>query len=570
MIRRPGEYYILENRQQTGFDQFVPGHGLIIYHVNINSIDSQNNTINVRHPQEMYPICASATTNPTGTPSSYGNINSAGCPFPGTSNKTSFTDYTIPSATSWKGANTLKPLTEIQEQSGVVSFKFLMQSADPVTNLMATVANSSVTLTWFKPSNSDVIGYNIYRDNQMIMSLTENSAISYTQYNVPSGSYSYCVTARYADKESAPVCQSATVTNSTINGNSLVVKNLTAQSVNGNKDVQLNWQSPFINDWVTHVSTISPNSLPFLYYKGLTQFTTASRFTTDDLQNFGGSSLTKVRFAIYNTQCKYTIQVWSTNVGADPGTSAPVATKTVTNTTTGITDVTLDKPVPLVNNKELWIGVQYALDPMTYVAGYESDAPSASYRNWVYTDDWYYVAEGDSINWFISGYLQFDNTALSPPADTWLRSANATATNYVVYRDNNTKIATTTQTQYVDPQPPAGTHIYRVSILYDDGSESEQACVEASSGNTSLEAVNNPEGEISLFPNPVKRGENLTIQCDADVNSTLLLYSISGQLIQQEQITGPVVQKRMNFDPGVYLLKINSNSKSFVRRIIIK
>jgi len=566
----PGEYYILENRQKTGFDQYVPGNGLLIYHVSLTNSDIQSNTVNTGTPQKMYPVCASATTNPNVTPASYGNINSAGCPFPGTSNKSSFTDYTIPSATSWKGANTLKPVTEIQEQNGTISFNFMKPNVDPVTNLKVNPLGSSVQLTWLKPAGGDVTGYNIYRNNALIINLTGIDNTSFTQYNVASGSYTYCVTACYADKESTQVCKDSVI-NSTINGSSPVVQNLTAQSINNNKDIQLKWQSPFVSDWVTHVNTISPGSLPFLYYKGVNQFTTASRFTTDDLQNFGGSSLTKVRFAIYNTQCKYTIQVWSTSVGVDPGTSDPIATKTVSNPTKGIIDVTLDKPVPLVNNEELWIGIQYTLDPMTYVAGYESDEPSISYRNWVYTDDWYYVAEDDSINWFISGYLQYDNSLLGAPANTWLRSSNATATNYVIYRDDNKQLKETTDTQYVDPQPPSGSHIYRVSIKYDNGSESEQACVEAGSDIiTSLDEVNNPEGEINLFPNPVNRGENLTIHCDMGAKSTLSFYSISGQLIQQEQITGPVFQKRMDFDPGVYLLRINNNSKSFIRKIIIK
>ena len=133
----PGEYFILENRQKTGFDQYVPGTGLLIYHVSITNADINNNTVNTKHPQKMYPVCASTTTNPTGTPDSYGNINSAGCPFPGSSNNTSFTDYTIPAAISWNGSNTAKPVTEIQEQSGAISFQF----AEPVSNLQAAVVN---------------------------------------------------------------------------------------------------------------------------------------------------------------------------------------------------------------------------------------------------------------------------------------------------------------------------------------------------------------------------------------------------------------------------------------------
>jgi len=62
----------------------------------------------------------------------------------------------------------------------------------------------------------------------------------------------------------------------------------------------------------------------------------------------------------------------------------------------------------------------------------------------------------------------------------------------------------------------------------------------------------------------------LIIHCDPQTNSTLSIYSISGQLIQQEQITGTDIQKKMDFSPGIYILQINSNSKTFIRKVIIK
>jgi M6 family metalloprotease-like protein len=76
-----GEYFILENRQKVGFDQYIPGSGLLIYRVSITDNDIRNNSVNTGHPQKVYPVCASANTNPTSTPSSYGSINSAECTF---------------------------------------------------------------------------------------------------------------------------------------------------------------------------------------------------------------------------------------------------------------------------------------------------------------------------------------------------------------------------------------------------------------------------------------------------------------------------------------------------------
>jgi len=143
-----GEYWIMENRQQVGFDAYVPGHGLIIYHVHkdVASASSSNN-INATYPQKMYPVCASATTNPGTTSSTYGSINSTGCPFPGSSNKTSFTDATTPNMKSWAGANTGKPMTSIAENATTkdITFAFMGGSGGGTAPTATTVAASSIT-----------------------------------------------------------------------------------------------------------------------------------------------------------------------------------------------------------------------------------------------------------------------------------------------------------------------------------------------------------------------------------------------------------------------------------------
>ncbi len=118
------EYYLIENRQNIKFDAFIPGHGMIIYHVDKNFISSGGNSFNTNSHQGMYPVCANANGN---APTVYGIINSGGCPFPGTANKTSFTDSTTPNSKSWAGINTAKPITNISENTTykTVSFAFM-------------------------------------------------------------------------------------------------------------------------------------------------------------------------------------------------------------------------------------------------------------------------------------------------------------------------------------------------------------------------------------------------------------------------------------------------------------
>ena len=143
-----GELYVLENRQRIGFDASVPGHGLLIYHVHQSALNG--NGSNAGHPQQLYPVCASATTKyPTSTASSYGSINSGGCPFPGTANKTSFTDDTTPAAFYWSGSGSgggiNKPITEITETGNEISFHF-MKSSVPVTGVTVTPPTANLTV----------------------------------------------------------------------------------------------------------------------------------------------------------------------------------------------------------------------------------------------------------------------------------------------------------------------------------------------------------------------------------------------------------------------------------------
>jgi hypothetical protein len=116
----------MENRQMVGFDRGLPGHGLLIWHVGSqfwHKMDSNN--ANATHPQTFYPVCAASQyIQPNSNPNSYGNIDGAGCPYPGTSQKTEFTDNSIPSAKSWNGANIYRPITNISEVDTFIVFSY--------------------------------------------------------------------------------------------------------------------------------------------------------------------------------------------------------------------------------------------------------------------------------------------------------------------------------------------------------------------------------------------------------------------------------------------------------------
>ena len=131
------EHYLLENKQNTGFNTSVPGNGLLIYHVHGNI----GSNINAAHPQRMYPVCASSTTAiPAGGSSGYGDINSGGCTFPGTANKTSFTSTSTPMMFHWTNTPVDKPLTNITQNNAnkTVSFDFMGGGSIPTYTITAS------------------------------------------------------------------------------------------------------------------------------------------------------------------------------------------------------------------------------------------------------------------------------------------------------------------------------------------------------------------------------------------------------------------------------------------------
>lgn len=120
--RTPGtghEWFILENRQFTGWDEFIPGHGLLIYHYDYTqsmidnwwSVNGPNN--NARH-RCLYIKPADGIDDDNTRP---------GDTYPGSSAVTSFTDFTPTNSLNWDGQGTNVPITNIIEHDGLISYQ---------------------------------------------------------------------------------------------------------------------------------------------------------------------------------------------------------------------------------------------------------------------------------------------------------------------------------------------------------------------------------------------------------------------------------------------------------------
>ena len=96
--------YYIENRQKSGWDAYLPGHGMIVWQVKYNATNWEDNDLNNTGGSPRYTVL-SASGDPT-------NIGKASDPFPGTNTVRTFKPFT--------GCE----LTEITESSGSINFKY--------------------------------------------------------------------------------------------------------------------------------------------------------------------------------------------------------------------------------------------------------------------------------------------------------------------------------------------------------------------------------------------------------------------------------------------------------------
>lgn len=108
------EFYI-ENRQQQGWDAYLPGHGLLAWRVETtNATVWKNNTVNCDPNHQYLELLKAVPAR---------GIDTGYTPFPGTGNVIDLTSETTPALMSWAGKEAVMDLYDITENSdGVISF----------------------------------------------------------------------------------------------------------------------------------------------------------------------------------------------------------------------------------------------------------------------------------------------------------------------------------------------------------------------------------------------------------------------------------------------------------------
>ncbi len=466
----PGEYFILENRQRNGhFDSALPGHGLIIYHVNEAMIRRaiEFNRLNVEFPQAIYTVCAGALGDPDNYPTSYGDVNGPGAPFPGATSKTSFDDNSSPSAKSVDGRFSYKAVSDIAEDAdGYISFRFTAGEA-PVApvNLVATANRGIVRLSWQLPESDETLRhFSIYRNAELIATTT---ATEYIDEGVTAETnIEYYVDATYDSGFTSPYA----ATSVRIPRN--FVSELTA-SIDGDAGtVALSWSlgtrlSRNTSMEASEVVDYNVGSLDYVH-----------RFTSAELSVFKGYKIRRIGFMPYQgpRDVKFTLRVWESD---DDGSNPRIISERAISEFGSLTwnDLLLSKTVEIDAEKQLWLGVHCETTKGLIKIINDKSGDGAGRGNWIKIGDGPWQVDDQTTGNY---YLRFTlvEPSISEPAPIPSIAGTvdpavdlAFPLGFTVYRDNE-PIGSTGNRLFIDRAPLSGTHTYSVASCYKGGNES--------------------------------------------------------------------------------------------------
>lgn len=106
------EYFLVENRQQSGFDASLPGGGLLVWHIDESVATNTNET--------HYKVALMQADNNRDLEAAR-NRGDAGDPYPGSTNNSTFSNSSTPNSRSYAGQNTCVSLTGISAPGTVMS-----------------------------------------------------------------------------------------------------------------------------------------------------------------------------------------------------------------------------------------------------------------------------------------------------------------------------------------------------------------------------------------------------------------------------------------------------------------
>lgn len=195
------EFYMLENRQQVNWDSYLPGHGMLIWHIDFDQSYWVGNKVNNTSNHQRIDLIEADNIMTDATRS--------GDPFPGTSNVRRFTDSTHPAMTSWSGYHIDMPISNINEADGIITFT-VKDGGEQLASVQAlepeNITPVSFTARWEPGTGVYQYEVEVSKAPLVVPFLTLNvsnaTSVDVTGLD-PSTEYSYIVRAVSDDRKSA-------------------------------------------------------------------------------------------------------------------------------------------------------------------------------------------------------------------------------------------------------------------------------------------------------------------------------------------------------------------------------
>jgi len=198
------EFFMLENRQRTSWDTYLPEHGMLIWHIDYDRMSWRRNTVNndVNHQRVEIEKAGNSSSNRV---------------FPGSGNVRNFTDDTAPNMRTWSGTSLNKPVTGIREEGGKIYFKFkggILLNEKVNAKEAQNITYQSFSAQWDIKSNASGYILDVYKkDGENIiyvngyeyLVLSDNSTTSQNVYGLDAEQqYFYTVKAIIDGAETIP------------------------------------------------------------------------------------------------------------------------------------------------------------------------------------------------------------------------------------------------------------------------------------------------------------------------------------------------------------------------------
>ena len=545
----PGEYFILENRQREGsFGTPLPGSGLLIYHIDENLISQsvEQNTLNAQYPQAAYTVCANAGTDPSSSSFSYGDVTTAGTPFPGSAGITAFSDATLPSCKSRSGRHSYFALKNITETGGTISFDFIKETTPPAPqDFHAETQRGKVNLAWTAPqpegSYTAPQFYTVYRNNAPIGT---TSALAFAD-NEPDadGLLVYSVDATYSNEMVSPYVE-----------DSLMIPTNRVTAVTATRSSATNTLRWTLGNRLTRVD-ITPNEADYtqLNIQGVDSVDFVQRFSAADLTAYKGARITSVAIFPLSTSSTstYEVRVWETDkYGTNPRivSSRPVSEFGVS----AWSRVMLTEPVTIIKGRDYYIGAhlkstQNGFSIMSDLGPYQNGGCLLKFE-----DEWE-EAQNPQGNFYLYAELQYPEaktqtvpTGLDEPV-TDPFSQLQYPLGFRVYRDG-VEVGTTANLLFLDTAAPAGEHDYAISSLFRGGNESDTVAFHFDGSEQPTGIAITPLADAPALRFTRSSG-SLTLTGNGSVTAT----DTAGRTLLRRASSG---ETTLSLAPGVYIIRL--------------